>query len=611
MSGGGVARICENLQQVIRAALNKSLAGRGFSGHVTGLTIAHEVKTELLDSGHRGHGLEARITGDWFVAVLIGVITFVVFGAVLSHSFLDAWDDNVAITENPDFNPATFGKLVHYWVPPPRDEFFVPVMYSLWGVVAMAARGANGEMHPAAFHALNLIGHSLAAVVAFLILRRLTGQRWAAVAGAVVFALHPIQTEAVAWASSAYTPISGVLGLLAVYLYMKSSDARDGARQGRGWWVYGLATFVFLVAMLTKPAAVSVPLIAVAVEAGVTRKPLKGMLFPLGAWVLISVPIVVATRHGTPGATVGRFELWQKLVVALDAVSFYLFKIVLPVRLSPDYGRSPNWVLSHPAVWVAGLVPIALAVSALLLRRRAAWLIGAAAVFLLGLLPTLGFAPFNFQTFSTVADRYAYLSMFGVAVAVTMVLAPVRKAWLVRGIIWFLALSLSVLSVRQIRHWRDNWTLFAYTLRTNAQSRIVSAQLRFLLNPVSEARCTLSAPELVAMGDLLMGQKRSNLAAPVYGMAIDHGATDPATRNALARAQIQSEQLPRASATLKETIRLNPTNAEAHALLGDVLSRSGADAAAEEYRTALSLDPHNADARRGLSLLTPATQPAR
>jgi len=118
---------------------------------------------------------------------------------VLGHAFLDAWDDNIAIMGNPDYNPATISKLVHYWVPPPRDEFFVPVMYTLWGLVSMGARSpVTGGLNPAAFHALNLVAHSLAAVIVFLILRRLVGKTWAAATGALVFALHPIQAEAVA-----------------------------------------------------------------------------------------------------------------------------------------------------------------------------------------------------------------------------------------------------------------------------------------------------------------------------------------------------------------------------------------------------------------------------
>ncbi len=543
------------------------------------------------------------------VAIGIGVLTFLVFSPVLGHAFLDAWDDNIAIMGNPDYNPATISKLVHYWVPPPRDEFFVPVMYTLWGLVSMGARSpVTGGLNPAAFHALNLVAHSLAAVIVFLILRRLVGKTWAAATGALVFALHPIQAEAVAWASSAYTPISGLLGLTAVLEFLKYFDARDQGDRRAARVHYSLAFAAFLLAMLTKPAAVSVPLIAGAIEVGFRGRKLRDLILPLGAWVMVSVPIVIATRHGTRGATVGNFDLWQRAVVALDATAFYLFKIFWPVRLSPDYGRSPGWVLGHPGVWVAGMIPVAIFVLMRAIRKRAAWLNGAGAVFMVALLPTLGLAPFNFQTFSTVADRYAYLAMFGVAIVIAVLLSKVERAMAYRIGVSLVIAALAVMSARQMSHWRNGWTLFDYTLRTNPQSRIVSAQLGFMFTPASEAQCDLPARRIAGMADLLMEQKRSNLAAHMYQMAIDRNGNDVATRDGLARALIQSEQLEQAAATLAESIRTDPRDAEAHALLGDVLARKDIDAARAEYRNALAIDPENVTAKRGAASLGPATQ---
>jgi hypothetical protein len=569
------------------------------------------VKSEIIDPEHRQHGLKTRVTGDAWVAFGIGILTFLVFSGVLSHALLDAWDDNIAITENPDYNPPTLAKLVHYWVPPPRDEFFVPVMYTLWGLVAMGARSPAGVLNQAAFHALNLVGHSLASALAFLVLRRLNVRTWTAAGAALVFALHPIQTEAVAWASSAYTPISGMLGLLAVWQFLEYSDARDPGHRKAARGHYAAALVAFVIAMLTKPAAVSVPLITGAIEVGVRGKRLSKVVLPLGVWELVSVPIVIATRHGTPGATVGQFDRWQKLIVALDAVAFYLFKIVLPFKLSPDYGRSPGWVLVHPGIWAAALVPVALFVVVWVMRRRAAWLAGAGAVFILGLLPTLGLAPFNFQTFSTVADRYAYLAMFGVAIATGMALERVRAKRVAAVVVTVIILGLAALSVRQMTHWRNGWTLFDYTLKTNPQSRIVGAQMRFMLTPENEARCDLPSGEISRIADRLMGQKRSNLAAPVYRMALDRGDVNPSTWHGLALAYIESEEPARAVAVLDKALGRNPRDAEAHALKGVVLSRTDVEGAAVEYREALVIDPHNETVRRGILLLRPATRPGQ
>jgi tetratricopeptide (TPR) repeat protein len=242
-----------------------------------------------------------------------------------------------------------------------------------------------------------------------------------------------------------------------------------------------------------------------------------------------------------------------------------------------------------------------------LTRRSAPWLNAAAAVFAAALLPTLGLSPFNFQTFSTVADRYAYLAMFGVAIVSAVILSR-AKVWMVRAVGACTIAGLGMMSVVQLSHWRTGWTLFDYTLKTNPRSQIVAAQLRFMLTPASEAECDLPPEEIAAMGDRLMNQKRSKLAAEMYRMAIARGANEPAVRDKLAIALMQNEQLEDAIKALRESLKKNPRNAEAHALLGDVLARSDIEAARREYQLALAIDPGNATARRGLSLLRPTTQ---
>src|SRR5204863_7877950 len=118
-------------------------------------------------------------------------------------------------------------------------------------------------LRPWPLHALNWLAHAGSAVMVLLILYRLVRQRWAAFAGALLFALHPVQAEAVAWASTMYTPLSSLLALLAVWQYLRFSDLRPA----RGAWLaFALATLAFAAALLTKPTAIVVPLMVAAIE---------------------------------------------------------------------------------------------------------------------------------------------------------------------------------------------------------------------------------------------------------------------------------------------------------------------------------------------------------
>lgn len=524
---------------------------------------------------------QSRFPGkDLAAALLAGVLTLVVFSPVLWHGFIDPWDDAEAITENADYNPPRLSHLLHYWVPPPKREFYVPLTYSLWGLLAMGARhtAADGKVvfNAAWFHAANLLAHAISAALVFLILKRLVGPRWAAWVGAMVFAVHPIQVEAVAWAASMYTPLSGMFALLAAWQYLRFSDARAERAPG-AWGHYAVATIAFVLGMLTKPSIVAVPLIVAALEMGLRRRPLRQIALPLGAWVMIGIAIVQATRIALPGTSLPAPDGPQRVIVALDAIAFYLGKLAWPARLIPDYGRSPRWVMGHPLVWLAAVAPIGLLVVCRLWWKRARWPGTAAAVCALALLPTLGLVPFDYQRYSTVADRYAYLAMLapGIAVAVLLCRFAGRTAFATAVV---LLSALAAMSVAQLRYWKDPWTLFDRTLNVNPASLAANNAFRYLLVMHADDAphpCTLSAAQLVEVGDRLLREHRPQTSAAAYRLAIQRGADDAPTWDKLALALIDIEDLSGAAGACRQALRRNCDDAEAQTRLNQLLDRLG------------------------------------
>jgi hypothetical protein len=537
-------------------------------------------------------------------ALAAALIPLIVFSPVLRHGFVDVWDDDTAITHNPDFNPPRLSSLLHYWVPPPKDQFYVPVTYTVLGLTAMAARstapGGAVIFNPAPFHAINMVAHALSAMLVFLILVQLVRGRWAAFAGAIVFALHPIQTEAVAWASTSYTPMCGVFSLASVWQFLRYSENLTQKNRGVARMRYAVASLFFVLAMLTKPAAASVPLILAAIEIFWRGRRAISLVLPLGVWLVLAIPVIVATKMGAPANTVGHFELWQRIIVALDAVAFYLWKIVWPVHLSADYGRSPNSVLANPLGWWTCAIPVALVAIAWLLRKREPWFGAALGVFVAALLPTLGFASFDFQTFSTVADRFAYLAMLGIGIVVAVLLARLSYRLVVSAAVAAVG-GLGLLCNTQLPHWQNAWTLFAHTIETRPQSRIVGSNIGFMLTPELEARCTLPPAQLTRLGDLLLNQRRSGQAAAVYEMAIARGSRDAASYVRLATALLQSERLADAELAAQQALQIDPDEVAAYVTLGNIYIRTDVERAVKQYKKALSIDPLNAAARRGLA----------
>lgn len=554
----------------------------------------------------------------WAALALIAIAA-IAFGPVLGHPFIESWDDSPAILVNPSYNPPTLGKLVHYWVPPPRDTFYVPVTYTIWGLLAMASRSSAPPglpFNPAFFYAANLAAHAMSAGLVFLILVRLAcaagaygraprahgrvplqaemGEEraprhfgansiLAAWLGTAFFALHPVQVEGVATASSLYTPLSGLFGFLAVWQYLLFSDCLDD-EPGQLQFArlhYALSTVAFMLALLTKPTAVAIPLVIAVIELMLRkRKPLP-LILALVPWLVLSLLIIWLNERGAPTGAVFVPEPQYRPLVPLDAIGFYVIKLFAPVRLASDYGRSPQWLVGHPLAWSTCLIPLAISAFAWRKRTRIRWLLAAFGVFVAGLLPSIGIVPFDFQHYSTVADRYLYIAMLGPAIAVTFLILRFQR--IAAGLAIAALALLSTLSIIQLSYWRDEWHLMAHTLDVNPRSASAVAGFRYLLTGRHDTRgfpaphsCTLDPPTLVHVGDLLMSRHLWPVAAAAYRRAISRGG-----------------------ATAPIYDRLGT------ALLRDLDPQSAHDAFAEAVR----LDPHDADARRGLAQAAEMLEP--
>src|SRR5258708_2508798 len=186
-------------------------------------------------SPHRSQQIVAILI---LLAIAVGT-----YWPVLRNDFVD-FDDQTEIYQNPDFNPVTLRGLAWNWSHT-RMTLYMPLTYTTWGVLAaVAPRDAHGTLAAWPFHALNLALHALCVTLVFLLLRQLGMPTTPAAFGAAVFAVHPMQTEAVAWASGMYTVLGAALGAGALMAYVKSGDpSRSRASKIA---LYALATTLFI-----------------------------------------------------------------------------------------------------------------------------------------------------------------------------------------------------------------------------------------------------------------------------------------------------------------------------------------------------------------------------
>src|SRR5262249_39791081 len=143
----------------------------------------------------------------------------------------------------------------------------------------------------------------------------------------------------------------------------------------------------------------------------------------LAPWFLLAGVWVLVTHAVQPIHSEMAVEWWARPIIALDALCVSFIQLLFPVQLGMDYGRTPASVLHNPVTILACLLSCLLILLLWRMRARLPWTVGGGIVFCAGLLPTLGLIPFAFQIYSTVADRYLYLALLGLAILLAEILA--------------------------------------------------------------------------------------------------------------------------------------------------------------------------------------------
>jgi len=406
-----------------------------------------------------------------FQLLALAGLILAIFLPVCGYEFV-SYDDGYNVYNNWRVTRFSAANLAYFWKEP-YENLYIPLTYNLWAVLAWIAAifplGVDTPLNPHVFHATNLLLHLGCATLVFALVRLLIKNDWAAWAGALFFAVHPVQVEAVAWVTGMKDLLSAFWSLLAIWqyvLYVKSG--RTGYRALAHCFFVGIC---FLLAMLAKPGAVTVPLLMVIIGRmllGLSWRRLAVEILPLA---VIAMPLVLVTKAVQPDTQqVLQPALWQRVLISCDALAFYLYKVFLPLSLGPDYGRTTSFVLAHGWIFLTPLLLIAGAYT--LWRQKWVWRLTAAAIFAATLLPVLGFITFDFQNISTVADRYLYLAMLGPALVIGWALNrwQTKWAWLLFAV---MVLGLSIKTGAQTYHWQSSTTLTDHALKINPDSWVM------------------------------------------------------------------------------------------------------------------------------------------
>jgi len=549
------------------------------------------------------------------------------------NQFVD-WDDPDNFITNPYYRGLGWTQLKWMWTTILLGHY-VPVTWMTLSLDYLA-----WGMNPAGYHLTNVLLHSANAAVFYLVALRLLGAatpaaakgdplawRLSAAFAALLFAVHPLRVESVAWVTERRDVLSGLFYLLAIWAYLRDAEvAIDVSIRRRLWYWVSLGCFVL--ALLSKAITVALPIVLIVLDV----YPLRRLGGDAGGWwsprarrrwaekvpfVLASAAVIpialVAARSGASLLAMAGFGVLDRLAISLYGLAFYPWKMVVPLGLSPFYAlKTPVVPLSAPYL-VSGFLVAAITALAILLRRRwpalgAVWL-----GYVVTLLPVSGI----FQNGPQIsADRYSYLpSLSWVMLAGGGVLACWRAwkgrensraiAFSMTGVAALVVTVLTALTWQQVGVWRDPERLWSHALAI-APSSVVHEHLGYvrrqqgrLAEAIEHYRTASSlrpgaAHIRIYWGNTLAQQGMLGAAIDRYREALDLTPDSAAPHNNWGNALVAAGRLEEALSHYREAARIDPSDAEAHNSWGRALAQQGKwEEAIAEYREALRLKPHS------------------
>ncbi len=533
------------------------------------------------------------------------VLVAVTFFEVPQMDFVD-WDDPGYIFDNAHYRPPSLENVLDFWRRPALGHY-IPLTHTAWAGLAAIAISPGADVtrdmqpfNPGVFHAANLVMHAANVLLVFGLLRLLGMGNWPSAAGAALFAVHPAQVEAVAWATAFKDVFSGFFALLALWHFLAWARAKSEERPVPRWR-YGVALVCFTLAVLSKQTMVVLPAIALALDVGVLRRPWRRSAVALAPWLAPALVGALTTIWIDVGLLPGdRVAWWQRLFVAGDSLAFYLGKLFVPIRQMAHYGRNPAVVVQQwwgYVTWLAAAAFIALLV---LMRRRTPELVAAGAVFIVGVSPVLGLVPYYNQDPGT---RYMYMSMVGAALAFAWVarrrpLRPVTYA-----MVAVLALCAADSTLESF-YWHGSVPLFERNLELNPRSWAAHSVLGKYAGArgdlaVAEAhyRAAIEAdPDQVVphldLGTLLLNSGRTEEAVEHFRAAVAVNDLHAMAHYSLGAALLQDGRPREALPELQRALELAPDMWKAHYNLGVALQDLGeTDAAIEHFRVVTEAAP--------------------
>lgn len=419
------------------------------------------------------------------IIALLALLTATTFHFVLFCDFVN-FDDPVTVTANPFVRGGLRGDNIAWAWSNLHAGYWIPLTW-----LSLQADATLFELAPRGFHFTSLLLHVINTVLLYLLMLRFGGSWRVSALAAVLFAIHPLRVESVAWISERKDVLSAMFGLLALLAYVHFVRRRTACR-------YALVLLCYAASLMSKPTLVTLPVLLLLLDywplrqisspddagAGTsTPTPWRALIIekiPLFLFAFIAGALALLGQHQADAlGTLAAHPPLARLENAVVAYARYLYKMVWFANLAVFYPHPPK---GWPLGTVTASLTMLAAISALAVhqRRTRPWLLVGWLWYLVALLPMIGLIQIG--AFS-LANRFTYLPAIGVTVMLVFSL-PRRfvDSRIATATAFAVVIVMVIFTYIQTLHWRNSETLFRHTLAVTQHNWVAHNNLAIHLN---------------------------------------------------------------------------------------------------------------------------------
>ncbi len=538
---------------------------------------------------------------SWLAAGALLLLVLCLYAPSLENGFVD-WDDGSLIEQNPIVHGLTWEHI--------KSSFstYDPELYTPLTFLSYQLTYAIADLQPFAYHLGNVMLHALNAILILWMVYVLRRKKFEAFVCGLLFAVHPLNTEAVAWASARKDVLAAFFFLSSIVAYLY---------RGEGKKYYFLSILFFLLGLLSKVSILMLPLALVLIDRLQGRHFDRKQLMEKAPYMFLSIVFGIVAVFGKFANT---SFYWEKFLLGCKAIVFYLGKLFLPGHFSLLYPYTQTISLASTDILLSVLAVIALCVTSILVRKRYPLVFFCWWWYVILLLPTFTTIAKGHDAALDVyfaSDRYAYVPSIGILILIATVVDVLYRKFQAVAIAFvsFTFLVLIMLTYHQSLVWSDTESLFRSVLASYPNSHVAHTQLGVVLfnrdeidGAFAEFQKALAIrPDGTAyydIGQIYLKKGMIDEAMQAYRSAIVANPVDPDPYINLGALLLQQGKDKEALAILEPAKDLK-SDSRLYINLGLAYEHLGRKKdAIDAYKRALELDPENEEIRQSLSELS-------